>query len=195
MDFNRLTTFQIEEEKFFNGQMKKYQEDMEKYERYTNTALGIFRKALAPPVYSKLRLQLENTTLTAEKRLQAALTQFRVVYCTTSIKFENCAMIDQDIDRIAPATRYDQAGSVMDRLENLFEERELMDLPFDEFTKSQKLFSRLQGPARLHGIRSHTLQIICYICRSMHRPPFRMRKSENITTSSIRSPWSQSNLS
>ena len=119
MDFNRLTTFQIEEEKFFNLQMKKYQEDMEKYERHTNTAHGIFRKALVPPVYSKLRLQLEDTTVTAEKRLQAALTQFRVVYCTHSIKFENCAMIDQDIDGIAPAIRYDQAGNVMDKLENL----------------------------------------------------------------------------
>ena len=172
MDFNRLTTFQIEEEKFFNGQMKKYQEDMEKYERYTNTALGIFRKALAPPVCSKLRLQLENTTLTAEKRLQAALTQFRVVYCTTSIKFENCAMIDQDIDRIAPATRYDQAGSVMDRLENLFEERELMDLPFDEFTKSQKLFSRLQGPdfmafVVIHSKSSVTFAEVCTDLRSV----------------------------
>ena len=46
-------------------------------------------------------------------------------------------MIDQDLDRIIPATRYDQAEKVVEKLENLFEERELMELPYDEFTKSQ----------------------------------------------------------
>ena len=180
MDLNRLTTFQIEEEKFFNLQMKKYQEDMEKYERHTNTALGIFRKALAPPVYSKLRLQLEDTTVTAEKRLQAALTQFRVVYCTHSIKFENCAMIDQDIDGIAPAIRYDQAGNVMDKLENLFEERELMELPFDEFTKSQKLFSRLQGPDFMAFIVSHSKSSSTFaeVCTDLRSVCARVRASQ-----------------
>jgi len=146
MDFRRLTPLQVEEEKFFMGQMQKYQEQLEKFEKLTNTALGIFRKALSPAVISKLKKQLENTTVTPEKRLQAALTQFKILYCTASIKFQNCALIDCDIDKIAPATRYDQVENVIQQLENLFEERALMDLEFDDFSKNQKLFSRLQGP-------------------------------------------------
>jgi hypothetical protein len=87
MDFRRLTPLQVEEEKFFMGQMQKYQEQLEKFEKLTNTALGIFGKALSPAVISKLKKQLENTTVTPEKRLQAALTQFKILYCTASIKF------------------------------------------------------------------------------------------------------------
>ena len=181
MDFNRLMPSQIQEEVFFQTQMKKYQEDMEKFERYTNTALGIFRKALTPPVYSKLRLQLEDTTVTAEKRLQAALTQFKVTYCTPSIKFENCAMIDQDLDRIIPATRYDQAEKVVEKLENLFEERELMELPYDEFTKSQKLFSRLQGPDFMAFVVTHASKpsaTFAEVCTDLRSVCARVRTSQ-----------------
>ena len=109
------------------GQMQKYQEQLEKFEKLTNTALGIFRKALSPAVISKLKKQLENTTVTPEKRLQAALTQFKILYCSASIKFQNCALIDCDIDKIAPATRYDQVENVIQQLENLFEEATCID--------------------------------------------------------------------
>lgn len=140
-----LSQRQIEIEKLFQSSMKIYDSQLKEFESSSLRALGIFRQALSSVPASLIKAELTNSALEPDKRLKEGLLKFKLIYCTSAIKLQNCALIEQDIEHITPVQKLEQAELVIQKLLNLFEERELLGLPFDEHTKIQKLFGKLKG--------------------------------------------------